>query len=388
MKSNHDMTPIWEIARDSRKLTSEKMSVPYYMYFDETQNWKSIKKEENPEIVRTLNIPNIREHFVFGGIATKDYEAALTLEELRYIFKISSPGIDEIKATDVFKNDFISSLRSKQLHSLLLYIRKRKWFVHFSVTNILYYSIDEIMMGLLVNSKYRELVLSDESFLIRDEFYRIFVNDLEQNITQLISFDYPAVKKTNLSAFRTFIAGMITKYMRQTKSVNNITKIIIEVLRDSEDNKRDVEFVEDEEKGILIHDFLQFFTTRICMLAYSHLTLDEEADVEAHLQQEPIYVNGTRLNNYQFVNSKTNTYIQISDVIVSLISRYFNFLDRKWEDVRKDLDGLKHLDKNNLYLLNDILLYSEQESKLLFDMVERAEVIFNFKQSIQTYNNQ
>lgn len=386
--ANHDMTQIWEFVRDSRGLTPEQMSVSYYMYFDETQNWKSIKKEGKQEILRTLNIPNVREHFVLGGIATKTYEKPLTLDELLNIYRMSSPGIEEVKATDVIKNDFLSYLKSKKLYSILQYIRNHKWFIHFSVTNLLYYCIDEIMIGLLMNSKYGKSVSLEESFLIRDEFYRIFSNDLEPNIKQLLSFDYPAVKKENLSAFRTFIARMVVKYIEQTKSMNNITKRIIEILKDSEDNKRDVVFVEDEEKGILIHDFLQFFTTRICMLAYSHLTLDEEADVEAHLQQEPIYVNGRRLNNYQFVNSKTNTYIQISDVVVSLISRYFNFLDRKWEDVRKDLEGLKHLDKKNLYLLNDILLYSEQESSLLFEVIDRAEVIANFRLTLHTYKNQ
>lgn len=378
------MTQIWEIARVSRSLTTEQMSVPYYMYFDETQNWKSIKKEGNPKILRTLNIPNIQEHFVFGGIATKDYEEPITLDELLNIFRMS-PANKEVKATDVIKNDFLSSLKSKQLHCLLQYIRNRKWFLHFSVTNLLYYSIDEIMMGLVMNSKYGKLVFSDESYLIRDEFYRIFANDLEWNVKQLISFDYPAVKNENLSAFRTFVTGMVVKYIGRTNAMNNITKIILEVLKDSEDKKRDVVFVEDEKKGILIHDFLQFFTTRICMLAYSHLALDEEADVETHLKQKSICVHGRKLDNFQFMNSKSNTYIQISDLIVSLISRYFNFLDRRWEDVQKDLDGLKYLDKKNLYLLNNLLIYSEHESTLLFDMVERYEVVCNFRKSLLMY---
>ncbi len=378
------MTQIWEIARKTRSLTTEQMSVPYYMYFDETQNWKSIKKEGKPKILRTLNIPNIQEHFVFGGIATKDYEEPITLDELLNIFRMS-PAKKEVKATDVIKNDFLSSLKSKQLHCLLQYIRNRKWFLHFSVTNLLYYSIDEIMMGLVMNSKYGKLVFSDESYLIRDEFYRIFANDLEWNVKQLISFDYPAVKNENLSAFRTFVTGMVVKYIGRTNAMNNITKIILEVLKDSEDKKRDVVFVEDEKNGILIHDFLQFFTTRICMLAYSHLTLDEEADVETHLKQKSICVHGRKLDNFQFMNSKSNTYIQISDLIVSLISRYFNFLDRRWEDVQKDLDGLKYLDKKNLYLLNNLLIYSEHESTLLFDMVERYEVVCNFRKSLLMY---
>ena len=55
--------------------------------------------------------------------------------------------------------------------------------------------------------------------------------------------------------------------------------------------------------------------------------------------------------------------------------------------MQKDLDSLKYLDKNNLYMLNDILVYSENESKLFTDPIDRAEVDNNFKRVIYTYNS-
>lgn len=384
------MTPIWDIFRNSRKMTREQMSVPYFMYFDETNNFKCITENGNANITRTLNIPNIREHFVLGGIATKDFEEPISFETLKKILRVSPKSNEiEVKAKDVIKRDFLSALKSKQLSALLQYIRDRHWFIHFSATNLLYYCLADIAGSIVINSIYRDVILEDMSlfFGVNDEFYRIFVFDLEENIQRLMQFNYPDVKKEDLSDFRAFLSALIIRYIQNGGQANKYTDLITWALIDAEENKRDLVFIEDEKRGILIDDFFHFYTTRICTLAYSNLTFDKEDDVEAYLQNRQISINGQQLHNYTFVKSDLNTYIQFSDIIVSLIAKYFNFLDREWLAVQKDLDSLKYLDKNNLYMLNDILVYSENESKLFTDPIDRAEVDNNFKRVIYTYNS-
>lgn len=390
MKHDHDMTYIWEIFRNSREMTREQMSVPYHMYFDETNNFKCITENGNANITRTLNIPNIREHFVLGGIATKDFEEPISFEALKEILRLSTKSDEiEVKAKDIIKRDFLSALKSKKLSAILKYIQERHWFIHFSATNLLYYCLADIAGGIVVNSIYRSILQEDMSILygINDEFYRIFVCDLEQNIQRLMQFNYPDVKKEDFCDFRTFLSELIMRYLKKGRKANKYTDLITMALIDSEENKRDLVFIEGEKKGILIDDFHHFYTTRICTLAYSNLTFDKEDDIAAHLHQTSISINGQQLHNYTFVKSDLNTYIQLSDIIVSLIAKYFNFLDREWTSVRKDLDGLKYLDKDNLYLLNDILVYSENESKLFTDPINRVGVNDNYRRVIYTYNN-
>ncbi len=200
-----------------------------------------------------------------------------------------------------------------------------------------------------------------------------------------MQFDYPDVKKNDLHAFREFIAEIIIKYYAKGEKFNQYSALLVDILKDSEAHQRDLVFVQDEEKGILIDDFVHFYTTRLSVLSSSNLTLDNEGDIINYLQQTPLFMDGKLLVNYQFVDSKSNTFVQLSDIVVGLLSRYFAFVDKKWDDIKKDLDQLRDTALQNLHLLNEILAYSEQENILFCNQVDRIGVIKNFWHAVNIY---
>lgn len=383
----HDMSFVKELVQKLGGITLGQLASPYYMYFDETNNVKSVTANKNADIQRTLNIDNIQEHFILGGIATKEKEEPLTFDELRKVAGISANSPQqEIKSSSIYHGDFLCVLRSYKLTPILEFIRNKHWFIHYSDVNILYYCLVDIIDSLLYNSNYQYLWRDPEIFYwLKDEFYRIFVCDLEKNLQTLMQFDYPDVKKSDLHAFREFIAEIIIKYHVNGGKFNQYTALLVDVLNDSETHQRDLVFVQDEKKGILIDDFVHFYTTRLSVLSSSNLILDNEGDIIESLKNTPLFMDGEKLKNYQFVDSKSNTYIQLSDVIVGLLSRYFLFVDKKWDDIKKDLDQLTATALQNLHLLNEILVYSEQENKLFCNQVERIGVIKNFWQAVNTY---
>ena len=85
------------------------------------------------------------------------------------------------------------------------------------------------------------------------------------------------------------------------------------------------------------------------------------------------------------MDSKSNTFIQISDVVVSLLSKYFAFVDKAWEEIKAELDQLTGTALQNLHTLNKILSYSENENELFCNQVERIGVIDNFWQVVRNY---
>lgn len=383
----HDMSFVKDLVQKLGGITSGQLATPYYMYFDETNNVKSVTANKNADIQRTLNIDNIQEHFILGGIATKEKEEPLTFDELRKVAGISAKSPQqEIKSSSIYHGDFLCVLRSYKLTPILEFIRNKHWFIHYSDVNILYYCLVDIIDSLLYNSNYQNLWWNPDVFYwLKDEFYRIFVSDLEKNLQKLMQFDYPDVKKSDLHAFREFIAEIIIKYHVNGGKFNQHTALLVNILNDSETHQRDLVFVQDEEKGILIDDFVHFYTTRLSVLSSSDLTLDNEGDIIESLKNTPLFMDGEKLKNYQFIDSKSNTFIQLSDVIVGLLSRYFLFVDKKWDDIKQDLDQLTDTALQNLHLLNEILIYSEQENRLFCDQVERIGVIKNFWQTVNTY---
>lgn len=388
MAEHNDMTFVREVTQKIAGITSQQMHAHYHMYFDETNNFKRVKINENRQIIRTLNIDNIREHFILGGIATKDDEKPISLEELKNIVNIHQKNIKEIKSANIYKGDFLNILKSKKLTPILNFLYDKHWFIHFSDVNLLYYSIVDIVDSLLFNSIYSQYIWNPEIFFgVKNEFYRIFNYQLSENLAKLFQFEYPDVKKEHLHEFKMFILEMTIKYYRAGHSFNHFTELLIKVLEDSMSHQRDLVFVQDEQKGILIDDFIQFYTTRLCSLEKSNLTLDNEGDIVTYLQANPLYMDQKQLLNYQFVDSKSNTFIQLSDILVGIISRYLIFADAELTKLYNKLESLDEYSLENLCLLNDILLYSEAENKLFFNQIERVEVIHNFWNIVNKYNN-
>lgn len=383
----NDMTFVKELVQKLGGISPDQLSTPYYMYFDETNNVKKVTINQNPDIQRTLNIDNIQDHFILGGIATKEFEEPLTWDELKRIVGISekSPQ-EEIKSGSIYKGDFMHALRSTKLTQILQLIHSKHWYIHYSDVNLLYYSLVDIIDSLLYNSSYDKMLWNPGVFFgLKDEFFRIFVSDLEKNLERLMQFDYPDVKKADLHAFREFIADMILQYHLKGGKINQFTELLMHVLVDSDINQRDLVFVQDEQKGILINDFIHFYTTRLSVLSSSNLTLDNEGDIIAYLLNSPLFMDKTQLTNYKFVDSTSNTFIQISDVVVGLLSKYFTFVDNTMEEIKTDLDQLTGTALQNLHTLNQILSYSEKENKLFCDQVERIGVIENFWQTVRAY---
>jgi hypothetical protein len=296
--------------------------------------------------------------------------------------------MQEIKSGNIYNGDFLRAISAPKLTPILELIRDKHWFIHCSDVNLLYYSLVDIVDSLVFNSGYSQFIWNPYIFFgIKDTFYKIFINDLEENLAILLSFDYPDVKKDRLHAFREFLTDMIIKYHMKTGKMDDILAFLCEVIIDSDVNQRDLVFIEDEKKGILIDDFIQFYTTRLCALSHSALILDEEGDIVEYLKKEPLVMSGKPLTNYQFMDSKDNTFIQLSDIIVGILARLYEFIDNDWDIVKGGIDALPPIGQRNLRLLNDILLYSVQENSLFFNQVERVGVIDNFWRVVREYKN-
>lgn len=385
--AEHDMTFVTDIIQKLGGISSTQLESKYYMYFDETNNVKKLNANKNTEQNRILNIDNVKEHFILGGIATKEQDAPISLEELKSITRIKQgPQMQEIKSHNIMEGDFLNAIKAPKLTPILELIKQNHWFIHFSDVNLLYYSLVDIIDSLVYNSSYSSMIWNQYVFFgIKDELYRIFNKHLDENLDVLMSFDYPDVKKENLHAFRIFLANMIRRYYTEGGEINNLTALFVKVLIDSDMNNRDLVFVQDEKKGILIDSFKHFYSTRICEFTSSVLTLDNEGDIVASLQENPISMNGLKLTNYTFVDSKSNTFIQISDIVVSIIAKYLEFVDDDWKNVKNELDKLSGVSLKNLSILNEILLYSDSENKLFFEQVERVGVISNFWNAVRAY---
>ena len=92
---------------------------------------------------------------------------------------------------------------------------------------------------------------------------------------------------------------------------------------------------------------------------------DEEASVQKQLSEIQLYEEGKLLNNWKFVKSHENIYIQISDMTAGLLRKLFMFLDEnsleKIQAIARELND-KQIDNFSIIWL--LIKKSDNKSKL------------------------
>lgn len=104
------------------------------LYYDETGNVKHLilKNESLNAECDTV--------FVLGGIQAED---TISIESLKS--RLGKQPTTELKAKNDLKGDFIAILRKDNFRQILELIQEKKWHIHFSAVQILYYAFVDIV---------------------------------------------------------------------------------------------------------------------------------------------------------------------------------------------------------------------------------------------------
>ncbi|MBY0533881.1 MAG: DUF3800 domain-containing protein [Rickettsiaceae bacterium] len=112
----------------------------------------------------------------------------------------------------------------------------------------------------------------------------------------------------------------------------------------------------NEEPNILIENFSSFYIQKICLFKNSSHILDSESIIENIFAKIVFYDKGKIIKNYQFVDSKNEICIQISDVIIGILGKCFTFLNlTKIQDIIVVLSNLSTVQQKNLSTLKMLI---------------------------------
>jgi len=323
------------------------------LYYDETNNVKHVGIKNNGR----LNIDNLDTYFVLGGIQS-DFE--ITEKELEGLLGKKK----ELKARTDLKGDFLKIMSKGIVENLLKLVYLRRWCIHFFAVQPIYYSFVDIVDSLFDN----EVLTLDYKSLL----YHIFKSDFNSSITILKKYKYPNIKDKEVVNFLDDLAILVEKYLLQNKHdvyeeemINDLLNSINEV---KNGNKR-LTLLCNEEPNLWVNSFSWFYYKEIASFPAKKLIFDQEDQVENHLRNNPIVVNGVKLTNYSFVKSSDSPIIQLCDYVVAILKKYFVFLDRDISLIEKDIFQLDQVQLANFMMLNTILLYSKEYNPLFFNYI-------------------
>lgn len=334
-------------------LNSMKMAQNYYMYFDETGNCRRFWIKNGKYNVSPLSF------FVLGGIAAV-CEPHVDAQTIRKFIGVN-PTVQEIKSKHIFHGEtlFEDCLRQESLKKYLNLLIEQGWFVHFGAVDLFYYGIVDIIDSLIDTE--------ENIFELKNELYRIFCNNLDEVLTLMIQYEYPDIKKDKIQEFLVGIIGIIDNYIINTRKANTNTYMLrCYVILGK--NKEELVFIQDEKRGELLHDFFHFYQRPIYMFVNSKIYFDQEQNIETMFGDFSIIIDNRVQKNYQFLDSKDNIMIQLSDVFVGIMAKYLQFVSTNIDIVEVLVGKFDETQISSFRKLNYILNKSVDENKAFWDM--------------------
>lgn len=331
-------------------------------YYDETNNFRKF------HIKKAKFNSSFTSNFVLGGLVHECPQ--LEIKKLFDGLKIQN-NVKEVKFSYVAKGDFINCLRSRNLAYFLEYLLNSGAYIHLSSFNFLYWSVVDIVDSAIPNySVHIESLVADD---LKDVLYQVIKNESETAVQIFYQFNYPNLKEHDIPDFISSLLLLIEKYSDR-KDLSLGLWLLKNILKSAKKNQS-LPLLTDNEDHILLENFIDFYLRPIYIFKHSTHIFDHEATIVEIIKNYKISDRSEKIKNYSFVDSKTNLYVQASDVLVGLMGKFETYRNSSSEDtIRDDFNSLSRgqLDTANLFF--DLIAKSREKNVgFLFSLDSRRE---------------
>jgi hypothetical protein len=330
----------------------EKMT----FYYDESGNCRKFSLTETG----FNNSDALKGDFVLAGVAHEGTTFDIDLQSLHSALDYKQ-GQKEFKFKHLYQNskDFISFIGSKKVTGFLNWLSQSELYIHYSALNNLYYSLVDIVDSLW--ETYPQCIMY--ILEIKGALYDFVIDHKDEVIDVLIRYAYPDVK--DVSTFCEELCYLILKYNDDSKYNPGFFLELLRQMLKTAGKLDKLVLVQDNEPFMLVQEYYLFYTERCEIFSKSQHIFDEELTIQKQISNLELYEDGILLNNWKFVKSHENIYVQVSDLIAGLLRKLFMFLDENsLNDIITIASQLNEIQVKNFTLLCTLISKSDKKSPL------------------------
>ena len=325
-------------------------------FYDESGNCRKFSLTENG----VNSTDALKGDFVLAGVAYEGLDKEIDVSGL-YKALDYKEGQKEIKYRHLYNKskDFLSFMGSARATAFLEWLEKSGLYIHYSALNNLFYSLVD-----LVDSLWDDFPQCMVFFWeIKSAHYDFTAIHTDEIIQLLYRFDYPNV--TDCQGFCMELCNYIASYSNDDEYYPGFFLELLRQMLETAGKKNKLIFVQDNTPYVLVKEYYLFYLERCQIFSKSIHAFDEEPAVQKQLQDVELVENGKVLQNYSFVSSDKNIYIQISDLVAGLLRGLFMFLDStSFEDIPKLVAEMNVEQATNFKIIWDMLSKSNSKSML------------------------
>lgn len=352
----------------------------YTIYLDESSNcvkfrFKDIKGNTN---VKWYN------DFVLSGIAFEGDSDPIRIEDLFEKFELQK-NITDVKLKHIAnyngedRERFVDILESKKVSILLeTLLQSNQIYMHWATQNLLYYSLVDIVDSVL------ELPLIHDE--VKNILYNYALKDQARLLGLLAKYDYPNIKEDKISSFcEQFICWTESLIPQNTEEY-----FALELLRQGTKTSRRTNhllFLQDNTDKLLIENFVPIYAMRAAAFPNSNIHFDKCGIVESNIQTYLNIYCVNKIPNYDFLNSKNNRWIQLSDMVSGINGALMAYVNL--HDIRSIHERLKGFDKTqnrNLEMFMKLRVKSSKKNKYFDNMSKNLQQIERIQFLMEYFN--
>ena len=344
-------------------LNQEEIDGEYTFFYDESINIRKFKIKSYTE----YNNP-IDQDFVLGGLMI----CAPNQRELPYIGSLIDSlhlqkSMREIKCEHIVGNgDFISSLNSKRLKTLLSWIDEQQFWIHFRSANYFYYGLVDIIDEYINNSDdLSQLILVER--IIKNALWKAFREKDAEGRKILYTFNYPNVGQAREAEFY----KNVQKLYRSAKTLTHEEVTLLDYIFKEAIQNPCCTFLDMNDDHVIQDGFAEFYTEPVYLFCNSTHIFDEEKTVEPKVKLFCLHPEDIKVH-FEFRESKSSYSTQISDVIVGLLGRLFKYADSisSFSSFENDWHRLNTLQKDNFSVISRLIMRSMQLFPALINRIQ------------------
>lgn len=353
-----------------RNMISEFSDLPLFdekcsFYYDETGNIRKFRLTENGVNAEE----GIANDFILGGVLFEGDTPPCDVDKIFDELKINA---SEIKFRTLAGRgvDFWTATSKKPIQKFLSWLDSSGLYVHFATLNNMYFSVVDIVDSLFASQPQFNFGL-EWAQALKTSLHRFVINHMDEILPMLHSYNYPSLDKDDIKDFCFGLSDLIQSYGDEDFYLENVRQLL-----KANGRKGELVFIEDNMPGLLVGEYSGLRDGRCAFYKDSIHYFDEEAEAELALKNTIYTINGQKLSNFKFIDSKKERLIQISDVWVGLIGKLFAELDQSTPKmIISKMESLTQEQKECILIINSLIDRAERLHRGLIQSVNSIEMI-------------
>lgn len=372
MNNEEKIDPLVAMQQDVCNMWNIDNQTKYVFYYDESNNCRKFWVDDIKQLFNT----DYTADFVLAGLVRKEEDKVETsIERFRKPLKLQS-NVEEIKFKKLYANgDFLQCVKSKRLFETLSWIEQSPFYIHYTNVNNLYYTLVEIFDSIVKPDEISEF--GYDYFKMKSVFYYMFQGkaDILQSI--MVKYKYPNIQRKDVKVFCNELMFLLGSRKEMKEEEKFLAGMLVRASKSEE-----LIFLHDNNDYVMQENYAEFYVDPIRKYQSSTHIFDEELSVQ-NIVEKNIKMGQYMADNYKFVNSKTNIFVQLSDVVAGILGKLFKYINSTNSvQRRKDISALSKIQIDNILLIDKLRTRADMENHGFLctigpiDEVKQVEIFF------------